>query len=912
MRQRNGTLLALSWSQSARAPARRYGLAIVASLIAVLLAHFFHGLFAAIPSLLFFAVIVVSAWYGGFGPGALATILGAGSVLYLFLTPTYSFSIADLRSLLQLALFSAIGLLTSYLSGARMRAEAGLRQSRDQMAAIVQGVADGITVQDASGAVIYANDAAARYSGYPSAAALLNTTTDETRAKFDIMDEQGAPLQLARLPGRRALLGEQPPDMALRFRLHEGDEERWSIVHATPIFDGRGAVQFAVNIFRDITESRRAETALRESEQRFRSLIEKSSDAIALLSADGVIAYAGPSSERVLGYTAEELTGRNAADLLHPDDRERMGRFVTALLDQPGGSATTQYRLRRKDGEWRWFEGTGTNLLDDPAIRAIVGNYRDITERRRSEEAQRFLAEASALLASSLDYETTLQRVAQLAVPHIADWCAVEIVEGERFRPVAVAHSDPAKVAMARDARQRYPPDPAESGGIPGVVRSRQAVLVPEITDTMLVAGARDEEHLRVLRELGMQSVMIVPLVARDVVFGTLSFIAAESGKQYDEADLALAQELARRAAIAVDNARLYHEAQSSEERFRTLFEGVGDAVVVLDPSGRYIDANPAVTALLGYTVDEVRQMRVGDLSADPERARNWHRDFEAAGVWRGESEWRRKDGTIVPVEGYLTTVSLPTGPVYLGTWREISARRAQEQMQRDFLSMITHELRNPLTSLKGYAQLMQRRAVYDQRGMEVIVSQSNLLERLIDDLRDVARLNSRRLELDRTEVDLVALAHRSVEQAQAVVKGHRLLLETPGHPLIGWWDGDRLAQILQNLLSNAIKYSPDGGDILLRIEDRGFEARVSVSDTGIGIIPEALPQLFGRFYRAEGALTLGVQGLGLGLYITRGLIEAHGGRIWVDSEVGKGSTFIFTLPTTWSPDMEQMDETPL
>ncbi|HEY8292063.1 MAG TPA: PAS domain S-box protein, partial [Thermomicrobiales bacterium] len=502
----------------------------------------------------------------------------------------------------QLALFIAIGLLASYLSGARMWAEEGLRQSRDQLAAVLQGVTDGITVQDASGNVIYANDAAARYSGYPSGDALLAATAEQARAKFDIMDEQGEPIQLARFPGRRALLGEQPPETVLRFRPHEGDEERWSIIHATPIFDGRGAVQFAVNIFRDITESRRAETALRVSEQRFRSLIEKSSDLIALVDAQGTITYASPSTEPVLGYTVEEYTGRNVFTLIHPDDRERVRAVSNRAVAEPGGSGTLIYRLRHKDGDWRWFEGTVRNLLDEPNIGALVTNYRDITERRRSEEAQRFLAEASALLASSLDYETTLQRVAQLAVPHIADWCAVEIVEGDLFRPVAVAHTDPAKVAMARDVRQHYPPDPAESGGIPGVVRARQSVLAPEITDAMLVAGARDEEHLRVLRELGMRSVMIVPLVARDVALGALSLIAAESGRQYDEADLALTQELARRAAIAVDNAWLYHEAQSSEERFRTLFEGVGDAVVVLDPSGRYIDANPAVTDLLGYT----------------------------------------------------------------------------------------------------------------------------------------------------------------------------------------------------------------------------------------------------------------------------------------------------------------------
>lgn len=875
----------------------RYGVVIAASLIAVLLSHFFHGFFDATPTALYLAVVVVSAWYGGSGPGALATFLGAVAILYFFLPPTYSLAIRDLRSAYQLGVFIAIGLLTSYLSDARQRAEEGLRQSRDQLSTVLQGVADGIAVQERGGQIIYANDAAAHFIGYPSTEALLAATIDEAREKFDISDESGQPLPSAGLPGRRALLGEETPEAVVHFRTRATGEERWAIIRATPIRDAHGAVQFAVNIFRDITAMRQSEDALRASEERFRSLIEKSSDLIALVDARGEIAYASPSTERVLGYTIEEYTGSNVFTIIHPDDHEQVEITFAGAVGEPGRSEPIVCRLHRKAGDWRWIEGTITNLLDEPSVGALVANYRDVTERRRTEEAQRFLTEASALLAGSLDYETTLQQVTRLAVPQIADWCAVEMVEGGAFRPVAVAHIDPAKVEMAHEVRRRYPPDAAETGGIPGVVRSRKPILVPDITDEMLVAGARDAAHLHAIRALGMRSVMIVALIAREAVLGTISLVTAESDRRYDETDLALAEELARRAAIAVDNARLYRTAQSSEERFRILFEGVAEAVVVLDPGGQYLDANPALTELLGYTVEELRRMRVGDLSADPDKARRDHRVFEEIGTWRGESEWRRKDGSVVPVEGYLSIVSLPTGNVYLGTWRDISARRVQERMQRDFIAMITHELRNPLTSLKGYAQLIQRRAAFDARGMEVIISQANLMERLVNDLRDVARLESRRLDLDRSEVDIVAVARRSVEQARALMKGHRLRADLPDGPVTGWWDGDRLAQVMQNLLSNAIKYSPDGGDILLRVEDRGYEVRVTVSDQGIGIIPDVLPHLFGRFYRAEGALTLGVQGLGLGLYITKALIEAHGGEIWVDSEAGKGSTFIFTLP---------------
>src|SRR4051794_2340423 len=253
VRQRDETLLTMPGKSPVRPASARYGIAVVAVLIAVLVSHFFHGLFEATPSVLYLAVIVISAWYGGFGPGALATAASAVAILYLFLAPTYSLSVADLRTAFQLIIFIAIGLLTSYLSGARLRAEEGLRQSRDQLAAVLQGVADGITVQDASGTVIYANHAAARYSGFPSAEALMAATTEEARGRFDIMDEGGQPIDVARFPGRRALNGEQAPEMSLRFRSRETGEERWSVVQATPIRDAQGTVRFAVNIFRDIT-----------------------------------------------------------------------------------------------------------------------------------------------------------------------------------------------------------------------------------------------------------------------------------------------------------------------------------------------------------------------------------------------------------------------------------------------------------------------------------------------------------------------------------------------------------------------------------------------------------------------------------------------------------------------------------
>jgi signal transduction histidine kinase len=217
--------------------------------------------------------------------------------------------------------------------------------------------------------------------------------------------------------------------------------------------------------------------------------------------------------------------------------------------------------------------------------------------------------------------------------------------------------------------------------------------------------------------------------------------------------------------------------------------------------------------------------------------------------------------------------------------------------MQREFITMVTHELRNPLASIKGYAELMQRRGAYSEAAVDTIVTQAKQLERLIEDLLDVSRLQVGQLKLQPGETDLVALARAAAAQAQTLTHVHTIRVVAPEPPLVGRWDATRLEQVLQNLLSNAVKYSPDGGEIVVRVEDLPRQARVSVTDQGIGIPPEALPRLFQRFFRTEEAQARGIEGLGLGLHISRALVEAHGGRLWAESLPGQGSTFVFTLP---------------
>lgn len=288
------------------------------------------------------------------------------------------------------------------------------------------------------------------------------------------------------------------------------------------------------------------------------------------------------------------------ADINGVPAQEHIGKTIAEVVEDPDGSVTAQLQgvidtgvpltdievsveTKRHPGEQHLYAVSYYPVRNpEREIIGVGAVIQDITERRRAEielaraldreresrataekaeRDARFLAEASALLDASLDYETTLQNVARFISAQMADWCGIEMVEQTgAFRSVAVAHRDPSKVQFARDIQQRYPPDPNAPTGVPNVLRTGKAELYAEIPSELIEQAAVDEEHLRLIRQLELHSVMIVPMVARGRTLGAITFVSAESGRSFDEADLQLAEELARRAAMAVDNARLYTE----------------------------------------------------------------------------------------------------------------------------------------------------------------------------------------------------------------------------------------------------------------------------------------------------------------------------------------------------------------
>ncbi|MHC0062505.1 PAS domain S-box protein [Nostoc sp. UIC 10890] len=346
---------------------------------------------------------------------------------------------------------------------------------------------------------------------------------------------------------------------------HDG-EYRYMNIRGVPILDETGEILEWVGMCVDITERKQAEAKLRESEARFRLLAENSTDIISRHTVDGILLYVSPACYTVLGYQPEELVGHPSNKLVHPDDLAEIARNYPVNADLPD-IYTITHRARHQDGRYIWLEATIRAIRDRQTqeILEMQASSRDITKRKQVDEEQRFLAEASGILATSLDYETTLAGLARLAVPEIADWCLVDIIcDNQLVRRVAAAHANLEKQELVEQL-QNYPPDLAETAGVAEVIRTGKSQIIHLISDEQIQGLSHNASHLKILQELNPTSGMSVPLIVRGRVLGAMTLVSS-SGRRYNTKSLMLAEELAGRAAIAVDNARLYTETQQSQQ----------------------------------------------------------------------------------------------------------------------------------------------------------------------------------------------------------------------------------------------------------------------------------------------------------------------------------------------------------
>jgi PAS domain S-box-containing protein len=650
---------------------------------------------------------------------------------------------------------------------------------------------------------------------------------------------------------------------------------------------------------------------------------EARAGAIGVLSADGtsveLLAQQGYDPAVMTGWASFPLDAdlpmsqvvRTGAALFIPSLRERNELFPALAHQGQEGHAVVVVPLAVGG---RVFGAMSLSFDDDidfglerremkmtlarPAAQALARS-RLLEAEQALRKRMTFLAEASDLLASSLDYNRTLRQLARLSVPSLADWCAIDILgpNGEIER-LTVAHQDPEKVRWARELQERYPPDPKAPHGVAQVLRSGEPEFLPEFPPEVLDEAIGDDQELRrIVDELGLRASICVPLKARGRILGALTLIAAETHPLYTQADFELATELAHRAAVAVDNARLFREAERGANAAQALAY-VADGVVLLDREGRVRHWNGAAAAITGVAEEDalgrpVREVVSGwdTLAAlvplvPPGRA---PRPVTLPLAHAGRERW-------VAVTG----VGFGQGTVY--ALQDVTEEHALEKTRSDFVATASHELRTPLAAVYGAVRTLRRSDVElseDDRTLflEMIESEATRLATIIDQILLTGQLDAGAVEIDATECDPAEIAASVIDSAAVhVPEDISLALDPDGSPRIVC-DENKLRQVLVNLLDNAIKYSPGGGRVEIRLRRETSHCLIEVVDDGLGIPMDERNRIFEKFYRLDPQQTKGVGGSGLGLYICRELVERMNGQLTVASEPGRGSTFTVELP---------------
>ncbi|HYF65533.1 MAG TPA: hybrid sensor histidine kinase/response regulator [Herpetosiphonaceae bacterium] len=453
----------------------------------------------------------------------------------------------------------------------------------------------------------------------------------------------------------------------------------------------------------------------------------------------------------------------------------QMGQRLLLAIDHGLDKVRLQQEIKRQRGDLE---------QSNEQLRAALAAYQKAAARAR------FMSDASAALTASLDSRETLTSLARLASVHFGAVCCIDVVTEHRtIELAAVAHSDPAIEAGFRAMRQAYPVRIQSAHPVAHVLRSGAIVVLPEIPAEVIASNTYDDAHRRIFNGLGLASALLVPLAVRGQPIGVIALYAVAAPARYDQDDINLLQELAQRAALALDNAQLYREAQ--------------DAI-------------------------------------------------------------KERDA---------------------------------------FILVASHELKNPLAGLIGRAQLLQRRvgrlAGGEKAGEDaaIISTLGQRIDGMLTELLDVSRISASQFAIVREPLDLGALVERVRGELQETTAIHTISLRCQAPSLTIQGDAARLEQVFYNLLNNAIKYAPDGGMIDIDIDDHGESLWISIRDEGIGIPAIDLPNVFKRFYRAGAANGPRIGGTGVGLYVVKEIVHAHGGVITVASTEGAGSTFTVVLP---------------
>jgi PAS domain S-box-containing protein len=637
----------------------------------------------------------------------------------------------------------------------------------------------------------------------------------------------------------------------------------------------------------------------RASEVRYRQLADAMPQIVWTSEADGGATYFNQRWFQYTGMTPDETGPHSWQLVVHPDDLPD----AIARREQSFASSEpyeVEYRFRAADGTYRWHLGRAVPMRDAAGrIEFWIGTATDIHDRKVVEDQRTFIVAAGDALAHSLDYRETLSRVSELAVGDVADWCTVHVVDEDgSISEVAVAHSDPTRMTFIRELQERYPPRRDATTGVAAVIRTGEAELVPVLTREILEASAVDELHLDLLQELDVRSLVCVPLRSRDRVLGAITLVSSESGRRYDGGDLLLAEELARRATMAIENARLFRQAEERAQAARVLAT-IGDGVFLLDRDERIrlwnnaaeritgmaeadVLGHPAATAIPGWASVAAR-IPVAD-PGDPTRPESVPLEIDGGELWIS-----------------MSAVGYEEGTVY--AFRDLTEERALESMRQDLVATVSHELRTPLAAIYGAALTLRREDVELQEELrtkllEVVIEEASRLSDIVNDLLLASQLDSGKVRVNIEQCDPLEIAQLEIDTAKVhAPAGIEIVLKSPQWLPAVAADAGQLRQVISNLIDNAVKYSPDGGKVTVALEERDHHVQFAITDAGLGIPAPEQQRIFEKFYRLDPDMTRGIGGTGLGLYICRELVRRVNGRIWVESVRGKGSTFFVEVP---------------
>jgi signal transduction histidine kinase len=504
-----------------------------------------------------------------------------------------------------------------------------------------------------------------------------------------------------------------------------------------------------------------------------------------------------------------------------------------------------------------------------------------------------YLLEIAQAITQELNLDKLLARILHISAEMLAGQAGLIALRGEQGGwTVAASHGIPPAFLNYLDPLLRSIPDhddPAQFE-LPKI-----NALLQQVTRTA---------------SLGLLGGVGLPLVVRGQVIGMI-FIFRNYTARFSANDQALLQSFADQAAIAVRNAQLYTQIHREKQRLDALLDSAADGILILTSDHIVQHCNPAFARMYGTEITEI-------LDKSHEEVIRWARLEPGQTLEQAEAgSWPLTPNATLYVEGDLERPGMPPLPVgityaplltgegvlinIIATVRDISRFREAEELKSTFISVISHELKTPVALIKGYVGTLRREDASWEReivqdSLAVIEEEADRLTELIENLLDATRLQTGTLSLSRSDVTLQRMAERVADRFRTQVTRHTIVVDIPpGFPVI-LGDENRLEQVFYNLLSNALKYSPKGGEIRITGQVRYEQVIICISDEGPGIAPEDIPHVFDRFYRSPDASRT-TKGAGLGLFLSRAVVEAHGGRIWVDPKPGHGARICFSLP---------------